>query len=234
MDMFHMPHGQSFWISLYPSLISRFVGERLSSRTLGCKLLCSTCCKAGTEQLANREGVGGGSREVIGRSSSPHTPRKINRHVSQLQAYIAYTSINNRQFIADSSPLVIVGKVRGSDTRRAAGGNREQHMLDKLPEIITAFAAILWPVIVVLLILLYRSSVRKLIESAEKREWTMEIGGQKLSMKELTTQQTSLIADLQKQLGDLQKQVQTPSGTALTTEQQTPSSDGNRPFAVLW
>ena len=64
--LIHLSHGyvsyatwSIFWISLYPSLISRLVGETLRSRTLGCKLPCWTCCQAGTEQLANREvGVG--------------------------------------------------------------------------------------------------------------------------------------------------------------------------------
>jgi hypothetical protein len=78
--MFHMPHGQSFGY-LYPSLINRLVGETLKSGTLRCKLPCSTCCKAGTEQLANREAVGGGGR----RNGRLHClvctpPRKIRVH----------------------------------------------------------------------------------------------------------------------------------------------------------
>ena len=49
--LMHLPHGyvsyatwSIFWVSLYPSSINRLVGEILSSRTLGCKLPCSTCC----------------------------------------------------------------------------------------------------------------------------------------------------------------------------------------------
>src|SRR5215212_8925555 len=63
----HLPHGYvsyATWsilsTSLYPSHNKRSVGETLGSRTLDCKLPCSTCRKAGTEQLANRETVGDG------------------------------------------------------------------------------------------------------------------------------------------------------------------------------
>jgi hypothetical protein len=68
----HLPHGyvsyatwSIFWISLYPSLINRLVCETLGSRTLGCRLPCSTCCKAGTEHLANREAVGVGREKEV-------------------------------------------------------------------------------------------------------------------------------------------------------------------------
>jgi hypothetical protein len=81
--LIHLPHGyvsyatwSIFWISLYPSRINRLVGAAQRSRTLGCKLPCSTCCKAGTEQLANREAVGGGSRRSAVVLLGAQTPSK--------------------------------------------------------------------------------------------------------------------------------------------------------------
>jgi hypothetical protein len=95
--LIHLPHGYDsyatwsiFWISLYPSGIHRLVGETLRRRTLGCKLPCSTCCKAGTAQVANREAVGGGSRKLAGALVGVHTSAKNPRQVSEIQAYIAY------------------------------------------------------------------------------------------------------------------------------------------------
>jgi CheY-like chemotaxis protein len=114
-------------------------------------------------------------------------------------------------------------------------------MLNQMPElisavsaIITALATLIWPAIVILLIFFYRSSVGKLIESAEKREWAMEVGGQKISMKELTTQQTALITDLQKQLNELQTRVEMLSGPAIAAEAQPAPPEAAKPFAVLW
>src|SRR5215208_2324211 len=95
--LIHLPHGyisyaawSIFWISLYPSRIHRLVGEALRSRTLRCKLPCSTCCNAGTEQVANREAVGGGSRKLAVAMPSVHTTSQKPRPISGMQAYIAY------------------------------------------------------------------------------------------------------------------------------------------------
>jgi hypothetical protein len=97
--LIHLPHGYDsyatwsiFWISLYPSGINRLVGETLRSRTLGCKLPCSTCCKAGTAQVANREAVGGGcgSQEWVVALLGVHTTSKNPPPISGMQAYISY------------------------------------------------------------------------------------------------------------------------------------------------
>src|SRR5215204_2573491 len=88
--LIHLPHGyvsyatwSIFWISLYPSLISRLVGETLRRRTLEGKLLCSTCCKAGTEHLANREAVEVGREKQVADSPVRTPPRKIRRYLQE-------------------------------------------------------------------------------------------------------------------------------------------------------
>src|SRR5215217_2074849 len=93
----HLPHGyvsyatwSIFWISLYPSCIHRLVGEVLRSRTLGCKLPCSTCCKAGTEQFAHCDAVGGGLQRWAVALLGVHTTSKNPLPISGTQAYIAY------------------------------------------------------------------------------------------------------------------------------------------------
>jgi CheY-like chemotaxis protein len=80
---------------------------------------------------------------------------------------------------------------------------------------ISAVAALLWPVLLLVLILMFRRQLARVIGSAEQREWSLEVGGQKLSMKQLSDQQNSMIADLQKQVGVLSKAV-----AALTTDQR--------------
>jgi hypothetical protein len=94
--LMHLPHGYDsyatwsiFWISPYPSGIKRLVGEALRSRTLVCKLPCSTCRNTGTEQVANQEAVGGGSWRWAVAFLGVQTPSKNPRPVSRKQAYIA-------------------------------------------------------------------------------------------------------------------------------------------------
>jgi CheY-like chemotaxis protein len=74
-------------------------------------------------------------------------------------------------------------------------------------ETISAVAALLWPVLLLVLILMFRRQLARVIGSAEQREWSLEVGGQKLSMKQLSDQQNGMIADLQRQVGVLSKAV---------------------------
>jgi CheY-like chemotaxis protein len=61
----------------------------------------------------------------------------------------------------------------------------------------------MWPAIVVAALIIFRHPLRRIIASAERREWTLEVGGQKLTMRQLSEQQNSLITDLQRQVGGL-------------------------------
>jgi CheY-like chemotaxis protein len=47
--------------------------------------------------------------------------------------------------------------------------------------------------------------LRRVIQSAEQRKWTLKVGGQELGMEELSNQQNAMIADLQKQVGTLNR-----------------------------
>jgi CheY-like chemotaxis protein len=75
-------------------------------------------------------------------------------------------------------------------------------------ELIKALATAAWPAIVFYVIFSYRHQVAGLIESAKNRKFTIEVGGQKLSMEEANQQQQNFIADLQKQLIELRKKVE--------------------------
>jgi CheY-like chemotaxis protein len=76
-------------------------------------------------------------------------------------------------------------------------------------ETITAIAALLWPLLLLVVLLMFRRPLARVVRSAEQREWTLEVGGQKLSMKQLSDQQNSMIADLQKQVGVLSQVIAT-------------------------
>jgi CheY-like chemotaxis protein len=75
-------------------------------------------------------------------------------------------------------------------------------------KLLEALATVSWPVIVFYVIWSYRKQVGSLIESARNRKFTIEVGGQKLSMEEVNQQQQGFIADLQKQLLEIRKKIE--------------------------
>jgi CheY-like chemotaxis protein len=70
---------------------------------------------------------------------------------------------------------------------------------------ITAVASLLWPLLILAALIVYRRPLGRLLRSAERREWTLEIAGQKLSMGQVREQQSALISDLQRQLGTMRQ-----------------------------
>ncbi len=67
-------------------------------------------------------------------------------------------------------------------------------------ELITAIAALLWPLITLTAILVFRRAIGRVLRTAEKRELEFEVGGQRLTFHELNDQQNEMIQDLQRQL----------------------------------
>lgn len=67
-------------------------------------------------------------------------------------------------------------------------------------ELITAIAALLWPLIALTALLVFRRAIGRVLRTAERRELEVEIGGQRLTFHELNEQQNEMIQDLQRQL----------------------------------
>lgn len=67
-------------------------------------------------------------------------------------------------------------------------------------ELITAIAALLWPLITLTALLIFRRAIGRVLRTAEKRELEVEVGGQRLTFHELNDQQNEMIQDLQRQL----------------------------------
>ncbi|GAA1356596.1 response regulator [Saccharothrix algeriensis] len=100
-----------------------------------------------------------------------------------------------------------------------------------MAEVISSVASLLWPLVVVIVLYGFRSQLRAVIGSAAKREVTLEVGGQVVTLGTLSEAQSDAIADLQKQLGELREQLGVPSrgpDPAPAAEEQT------SPPAVLW
>lgn len=80
-----------------------------------------------------------------------------------------------------------------------------------MSQTISAIASLLWPLIVLALILaaiiMFRGPLSGVIRSAEQRDFTIKIGGEEVSVGQLSRQQMDLMTDLQEQVSALRKQV---------------------------
>jgi hypothetical protein len=69
-----------------------------------------------------------------------------------------------------------------------------------MADVFTAIAGLMWPLLVLLAVLLFWRPLSRLIGSADI---TVKVGGQTVTIKQLTDQQTELVADLQRQVAQL-------------------------------
>lgn len=66
-----------------------------------------------------------------------------------------------------------------------------------MAELLSAIAALSWPLLVLTVLLLFRAQLKALLGGSEV---TLELGGQKVTVKQLSDQQSVLIDDLQRQV----------------------------------
>lgn len=76
-----------------------------------------------------------------------------------------------------------------------------------MSETISAVASLLWPLIVLAVLVLFRGPLIRVIRSTEKRDFTIKIAGQEVSVGELHRQQMDMMADLHDQVAALRKDV---------------------------
>lgn len=74
-----------------------------------------------------------------------------------------------------------------------------------MAELIKAIASILWPLLVLFLLLTFRQTFHRILDSVERREIEIDVGGQRLTLRQLNDQQAKLITDLQRQVAVLTK-----------------------------
>ena len=96
--------------------------------------------------------------------------------------------------------------------------------MENIANIIDSLANLLWPLIVIVILLIFRKGVQDLIDSASGRKFSVKIGEMELSMDELSKQQAIMIDDLQQRVNELQKKVE--GGTT------TPPPEVNAPVRI--
>ena len=80
--------------------------------------------------------------------------------------------------------------------------------MERIAPVIESIATILWPIIVIVILFIFRKSVQALIDSARGRKFAVKIGEMELSMDEFSKQQGDMIKDLQTRVNKLQRQME--------------------------
>lgn len=101
--------------------------------------------------------------------------------------------------------------------------------MDSAAHLISAIASLAWPLVLAVLLYKLFDPIRRLVESAMARKFTIKVAGNELSMEELSEQQRIAVSDLQEKFARLEEKLAiSPVEKAL--EASTVSS-GKR---ILW
>jgi CheY-like chemotaxis protein len=106
--------------------------------------------------------------------------------------------------------------------------------MDAAKNLLEGIASLLWPLIVICVLFLFRPAVAAIVESAKSRRFTLRVGGQELTMEEASAQQRTVISDLQKQIVEILRLVE-HGGLAAAVQAQVAAPSPSRPIrSILW
>lgn len=77
--------------------------------------------------------------------------------------------------------------------------------MDSVAKLITALAALAWPIVFALLLIKLYEPIKDLIGTARARKFTIKVAGNELTMEEASKQQIDAFSDLQSKVGELEK-----------------------------
>lgn len=106
--------------------------------------------------------------------------------------------------------------------------------MENIGQILQGLASLAWPIIVIIILFGFRSSVTALLESAKARKFTIKVAGNELTMEEASEQQRALISDLQKQIVDIQKNIEAVRGTKQVGEAVVEEKKAVAANTILW
>ena len=102
--------------------------------------------------------------------------------------------------------------------------------MESLSKLLSSLASLAWPAIFAVVIFKFAEPLKKLIESARGRKFTIKVAGNELTMEEASEQQRLIVSDIQSKLAELEKRLIT-SPQVLLTSDQVPIHNSKR---VLW
>lgn len=103
-------------------------------------------------------------------------------------------------------------------------------LMEPLAKLLSALASLAWPTIFAVVVFIFFEPLKKLIESARGRKFTIKVGGNELTMEEASEIQRQTVNDIQSKLAELEKRLATSAPPAFLHE-STPSRSSKR---ILW
>jgi uncharacterized membrane protein len=92
--------------------------------------------------------------------------------------------------------------------------------MDQVATPLSAVASLAWPVVVAAMLFVLTGPIKKLVESARARKFTIKVAGNQLTMEEAREMQRQILSDLQAKLAELEQRVgpQLPGANVLTRQ----------------
>jgi CheY-like chemotaxis protein len=102
--------------------------------------------------------------------------------------------------------------------------------MEDAAKLISAIAALAWPLVLAILLFKLFGPIRALVDSALRRKFSIKVAGNELTMEEVSEQQRVIVSDLQSKVAELERRLDTGSGAA-PAPARTPGQSAKR---VLW
>lgn len=102
--------------------------------------------------------------------------------------------------------------------------------MEPLAKLLSALASLAWPAIFAIVVFIFFEPLKKLIESARGRKFTIKVGGNELTMEEASEIQRQTVNDIQSKLAELEKRLATNGPRASLLE----SSASRSSKRILW
>ena len=102
--------------------------------------------------------------------------------------------------------------------------------MESLSKLLSSLSSLAWPVLFAFLIFKFSDPLKKLIESARGRKFTIKVAGNELTMEEASEQQRQIINDVQSKLAELEKRLATSSEVTFLPD-FSPTQSSKR---ILW
>lgn len=102
--------------------------------------------------------------------------------------------------------------------------------MEPIATLLSALASLAWPAIFAVCIFMFFEPLKKLIESARGRKFTIKVAGNELTMEEASEIQRQTVNDIQSKLAELEKRLASNTPQAFVLE-STPSRSSKR---ILW
>lgn len=98
-----------------------------------------------------------------------------------------------------------------------------------MADLISAIAALLWPLLIIVVLLVFGRQLLSKLRNSD--DVTLEIGGQRLNLKQATDQQSDMITDLQREVASLKRRLDFADGALWDTDavRQRPGSRETEP-----